>query len=346
HVIHLYPGVIFAQLIQGVKRIALKQLMIEKCPEEFDAMPKQWSDSFKTSPYSLPAWGRHLERALICRDIDFAEPAMHSHNVSPNTRRHIPLLNIPEHKSVLLDNLNDQMSNSNSNGSMSQIIASSDGQPPFDNLLERNPASKQREVYAQYKPLSGLRNIPLPGTLHWAVQVVSTTEIAHDEPGYIWELAQQELKLRINLDRRGDLSSEILNNMNTNNFGLLDEAARLYLRPMGFAHSREKLMHPVIQLKNKTPEEAKAYDMLIRNCQDFAERLKESICEEKHQNITRSNPEPASRKRRRLRKKTGKFLKVIFRGSRTGFRKLGTRFWKMAGLSSLSNPQFIMPPPR
>ncbi|KAL8911541.1 MAG: hypothetical protein Q9171_003305 [Xanthocarpia ochracea] len=249
------------------------------------------------------------------------------------------------------------MSNSNSNGSNPQIIASSDGQPPFDNLLERNPASKQREVYAQYKPLSGLRNISLPGTLHWAVQVVSTTEIAHDEPGYIWELAQQELKLTINVslwpgakskqkhflgytsltdEEICVCASEILNNMNTNNFGLLDKATRLYLRPLGLSHS----------LENKTPEEAKAYDMLIRNCQEFAELLKESICGEKPQNITRSNPEPASRRKRRLRKKTGKFLKVIFRGSKTGFRKLGTRFWKMAFLSSLSNPQFIMPPPR
>ncbi|KAL9628729.1 MAG: hypothetical protein Q9164_007162 [Protoblastenia rupestris] len=249
------------------------------------------------------------------------------------------------------------MSNSSSNGSKSQTLASSDEQPPFDNLLERNPARKQRKVYAQYKPLSGLHSIPIPGTLHWAVQVVSTTEIARYEPGYIWELVQQELKLTINVslwpgakskqkhflgytsladEEICVCASEILNNMNTNNFGLLDKATRLYLRPLGLAHS----------LKNKTPEEAKAYDMLIRNCQEFAELLKESICEEKPQTITRCNTEPATRKKKELRKKTGKFLKVIFRGSGRGFKKLGTGFWKMAFLSSLSNPQFIQPRPK
>lgn len=170
------------------------------------------------------------------------------------------------------------MSHSNSNVSKSEILASSDEKTPFDSLLERNPARRQRKVYAQYRPLSGLRGIPIPGTLHWAVQTVSDTEIADDEPGYIWELAQTQAKLTINVSSwpgakskqkhllgytnltDGEIcdcgsssylyripniisltdswiASEVLHHMNTDNFGFLDEVTRLYLRPVGLAHS-------------------------------------------------------------------------------------------------------------
>lgn len=114
------------------------------------------------------------------------------------------------------------------------------------------------------------------------------------------------------------------------------------------------LMCPLFQLKNKSSEEAgaearaeaRAYDMLVRNCQEFATLLMEKICEEEPQTITPRSTEPVKRKRRGLRKKMGKFLKVVFLGSGRGFKKLGTGFWKRALMSSLSNPQFIMPPPR
>lgn len=79
-----------------------------------------------------------------------------------------------------------------------EVIASSTEHPPFDSLEERNPLRRKRKVYAQRKPLSGLANIRLPGTLHWAVEVITESEIAEDDSGYIWDLAQEKGKIMIN----------------------------------------------------------------------------------------------------------------------------------------------------
>ena len=65
-------------------------------------------------------------------------------------------------------------------GPDSETLACSDEYPPFDSLIERNPSKKRREVYARYKPLSGLVHIPIPGTLHWAVEVISAAELAKE----------------------------------------------------------------------------------------------------------------------------------------------------------------------
>ena len=70
-------------------------------------------------------------------------------------------------------------------GPDSETLACSDEYPPFDSLIERNPSTKRREVYARYKPLSGLVHIPIPGTFHWAVEVISAEELAKEESGCI-----------------------------------------------------------------------------------------------------------------------------------------------------------------
>ena len=81
----------------------------------------------------------------------------------------------------------------------SEILACSDETPPFDSLIERNPSTNQRQVYARYKPLSGFFHMPIPGTLHWAVEVVSAEELARNDVGYIWELVQKNGKTAINV---------------------------------------------------------------------------------------------------------------------------------------------------
>ena len=78
-------------------------------------------------------------------------------------------------------------------------IASSNEIPPFDRLTERNPSKTLRNVYAMYQPLNALFRIPIPGTLHWGVNVVSDEELAEDDPGYVWELAQEKGKITINV---------------------------------------------------------------------------------------------------------------------------------------------------
>lgn len=236
---------------------------------------------------------------------------------------------------------------SSSPGPETEIMASSNEYPPFNSLVERNPSQRQRKVYARYKTLGGLANVPIPGTLHWAVEVISQNELDNDECGYIWELAQDKGKIRIQVsvwtgsnstrkellgysrltDREiCDHASNILYNMNTNDFNIIDKATRVYLKPMNLAHS----------LHQKSPEDARAYDMLVRNCQDFAKRLKVCIC------VKDTKPD---KRKRRVFKKTGKVLKAVFVGSGRGFRILGTGFWKLALLSSISNPQFIQPGP-
>ncbi|KAL8726220.1 MAG: hypothetical protein Q9166_006845 [cf. Caloplaca sp. 2 TL-2023] len=267
------------------------------------------------------------------------------------------------------------MSSSGNKGHHSKILASSDEQPPFVSLVEKNSDGRQRKIYAQYHAPDGLGGVPIPGTLHWAIQVVSADEIADNEPGYIWELAQTELKIRINASTwpgakpnskdflgytfltdeeicdHGLLdcchvvpsnrtladsatANGILSAMNTDSFGVLDVATRLYLRPLGLAHS----------LQNKSPGEAQAYDALVQNCQEFARGLKDAICTKAPQPVTSRNTVPTKEKRRFLRK-TGKFLKVVFIGRTSGFRKFGTGLLKRALISSLSNPQFIQPGP-
>lgn len=89
----------------------------------------------------------------------------------------------------------------------SETIASSNEYPPFDSLYERNRSRRQRKVYARYKPLSGLRNVPIPGTLHWAVEVVSENELDNDECDYIWELAQKKGRIRIDVSLWEDTNS-------------------------------------------------------------------------------------------------------------------------------------------
>ena len=69
--------------------------------------------------------------------------------------------------------------------------------------------------------------------------------------------------------------------------------------------------------RDRDSGDAKAYDMLIRNCQDFAGRLKKRLCT--------PTPKPKIRKRRVI-KKTGKFLKVIFGGPGKVSRNSGLEF--------------------
>ncbi|KAI9714841.1 MAG: hypothetical protein M1820_000130 [Bogoriella megaspora] len=245
------------------------------------------------------------------------------------------------------------MKSSSNHGPDAVHLASSDEQPPFNSLPERNFGKKRRKVYAQYKPLAALGGLAIPTTLHWAVQVISDNEISNDEPGYIWELAQTKLRLTIHVSswtgartsqkdflgytnltdsEISDRAIDILNSMNTEEFGLVDSLTRLYLRPIGAAHS----------LVNKSPENTKAYDPLVQNCQKFAMLLKEAICLKKPESIPGQSIEPRKKKRRFI-KKTGKALKVIFVGTSKGFLKLGTGVLKRALISSISNPQFIQP---
>ncbi|KAL9045528.1 MAG: hypothetical protein Q9214_001441, partial [Letrouitia sp. 1 TL-2023] len=95
------------------------------------------------------------------------------------------------------DNRMDSFINSRSPGSDSKTLASSNENPPFGTLLERNPSKRQRRVYAQYRPLSKLFQIP--GTFHWAVEVISDDKLEEDDSGYIWELAQEKGKITINV---------------------------------------------------------------------------------------------------------------------------------------------------
>ena len=92
-----------------------------------------------------------------------------------------------------------KLKTSSNPGPDSETLASSDENPPFVSLVKRNPSKTQRKVYALYKPLSGLFHLRLPGTLHWAVEVVSDEELASDDSGYVWELAQEKGKITINV---------------------------------------------------------------------------------------------------------------------------------------------------
>lgn len=91
------------------------------------------------------------------------------------------------------------MSNSSGKIPQTQILASFDQQPPFYSIQDRSPAKKQQDIYGQYHTLSDLGGVEVPSKLHWAVQVISATEVKNNEPGYIWELAQKSGKATINV---------------------------------------------------------------------------------------------------------------------------------------------------
>ena len=109
------------------------------------------------------------------------------------------LLHLLQAFSGKMGNKMSKFTSSSEPGLDSTNIASSNEIPPFYRLTERNPSKTLRKVYAMYQPLNALFRIPIPGTLHWGVNVVSDEELAEDDPGYVWELAQEKGKITINV---------------------------------------------------------------------------------------------------------------------------------------------------